>query len=588
MRLREFILGGVLVDTDSKKSLWLAIAFAGAWSILLLLPLILNGEWVLARQGYRYPYLMDLFHRAFVDGALYPRWLPDLAGGYGNPTFVYYPPLFWYIALPFSLLTHDPIVSSLIATWTILLAGGIGMYKIASRYCSLAGSLSIIMLFYLFPYILVQIYMRGCISELTSMMMCPWPLYFLLQIEDKFHAGQPVFAPALLFSLTLSLVIYAHPLITLITLSSLGLLMASIWADAKFNKRLLYTLSVATLLALIISSPYWLNLWLMRHDVRSGAAIHIKPRQNLDIIIQTLDKHYLSYVYALLAVIGCFFNKAGTFTKCTLTIIILCFFALSTSYLLPVVRLIPLADVIQLPMRFLSAWIPYALLAICFLIKRLENATLHPLASRLPLLICLGMLGIWLAYLFPKFRPITDFAAYKQKILYTTSDMTHAREFTPIDTDFRILVSRYLRNIPLVQVQNSLSPFLEIKSERKDSYLAFNIHALPSRMEKIAESGFPVIINQLYMSGWIIIVNGKPISLTEAVHPSALTEPALTVDKMGLMRLWLKGAEEYHVEAWYDGPPYWKKRNAMIALLVPILIYSLRRTSTTLSAQTIA
>ncbi|MDH5638203.1 MAG: hypothetical protein OEZ04_06900 [Nitrospinota bacterium] len=46
----------------------------------------------------RYLILTDRFQEAILSGNMYPRWLPDLFFGYGYPTFLFYPPGYFYFS----------------------------------------------------------------------------------------------------------------------------------------------------------------------------------------------------------------------------------------------------------------------------------------------------------------------------------------------------------------------------------------------------------------------------------------------------------------------------------------------------------
>ena len=70
-------------------------------SALLVLPVWLQG----GTQGH------DLFHhllsghyfaRQLWQGELYPRWLMAMNGGFGSPTFFFYPPLPYYVSALFA------------------------------------------------------------------------------------------------------------------------------------------------------------------------------------------------------------------------------------------------------------------------------------------------------------------------------------------------------------------------------------------------------------------------------------------------------------------------------------------------------
>src|SRR6058998_2720110 len=63
-------------------------------------------------DSFRYNLLWpEQFGTLFRDGHLYPRWLPHAWGGLGNPTFYFYPPLFFWLAAAVDALTLGALPS---------------------------------------------------------------------------------------------------------------------------------------------------------------------------------------------------------------------------------------------------------------------------------------------------------------------------------------------------------------------------------------------------------------------------------------------------------------------------------------------
>ena len=66
----------------------------------------LRKAWLLAQQ--------------IKDGNWYPRWIPDLYGGYGYPTFTFYAPATYYLTLALALLPRIGLYEA----FQVLGAGG--------------------------------------------------------------------------------------------------------------------------------------------------------------------------------------------------------------------------------------------------------------------------------------------------------------------------------------------------------------------------------------------------------------------------------------------------------------------------------
>ena len=58
-------------------------------------------------DGLLHLYRVVALAAALQQGAIFPRWLPDLAFGYGFPLFVYYAPLAYYLTTLLHLLGVD-------------------------------------------------------------------------------------------------------------------------------------------------------------------------------------------------------------------------------------------------------------------------------------------------------------------------------------------------------------------------------------------------------------------------------------------------------------------------------------------------
>src|SRR5581483_8741598 len=73
--------------------LWVAsdvVVFVDAWA-----------RWRFVNWAHRVPLLIEQFRNVFLHGWLYPRWLPELMKGNGYPTFLFYQPALFFLALPF-------------------------------------------------------------------------------------------------------------------------------------------------------------------------------------------------------------------------------------------------------------------------------------------------------------------------------------------------------------------------------------------------------------------------------------------------------------------------------------------------------
>jgi hypothetical protein len=247
------------------------LVLAGA-SALILLPLA-SGTWVVGHQeGMRYLALAEHFREALLETKGYPRWLPRLYGGYGYPTFVFYQPLIFFLDAAWSTLFHGTR-ALWAALFTLLFAGGAGVYLLARRHAGAIWSLAVAGVFLLSPYLYVDLYVRHALAELSSLLLAPWLLFSVVQLHDRIRAGAPRASAVALLSLSVAALVYAHPLTSFMLL--FWLLPISL-ATCVRGRRLAFAdawpLALGVGLGVLLSAPYWLPTVLMQGEVNMNAA----------------------------------------------------------------------------------------------------------------------------------------------------------------------------------------------------------------------------------------------------------------------------------------------------------------------------
>ncbi|MGA1409909.1 MAG: hypothetical protein ACO37W_09260 [Prochlorotrichaceae cyanobacterium] len=122
------------------------------------------------------------YQRQFFSGQLYPRWLEYSNFGFGNATFVFYPPLSLVATLPFAILNWS-VSASLVGSMTIALGiFAIGFYGYAHCFFKRSTSLLLTIGSLFNPYFLIDIYQRGAIAEVWGIVWIPWILWSTHQV----------------------------------------------------------------------------------------------------------------------------------------------------------------------------------------------------------------------------------------------------------------------------------------------------------------------------------------------------------------------------------------------------------------------
>jgi uncharacterized membrane protein len=116
---------------------------------------------------------------ALAAGQLPPRWFPAADGGYGSPYPSFYGMLFYDAAAALSVL-GAPIGAAVELTAFLTVAvSALGMYLLVSRLWGKSSGLLAGVFYAYAPFHLVDAFVRGAYSELTSFVWFPYILLTL-------------------------------------------------------------------------------------------------------------------------------------------------------------------------------------------------------------------------------------------------------------------------------------------------------------------------------------------------------------------------------------------------------------------------
>jgi len=151
---------------------WLVIAF----SLFAVLPLAGPDYFFDAHDAPHTVFFLTEFDAAIRDGVWYPGWATDQALGYGYPTFVFYPPLAYYLAEGFHLLGAGQ-VAAVKWTWALVTVGaGLAMYAYARHVMGRRRGLLAAVVYVFVPYHLADIYVRAALAEYSAFVWMPLAL----------------------------------------------------------------------------------------------------------------------------------------------------------------------------------------------------------------------------------------------------------------------------------------------------------------------------------------------------------------------------------------------------------------------------
>ena len=161
--------------------LWLVLAL----SLFAVLPLAGPDYFFGAHDAPHTVFFLTEFDAAIRDGVWYPGWATDQALGYGYPTFVFYPPLAYYVAEGFHLLGAAK-VAAVKWTWALATVGaGLAMYAYARHVMGRKRGLVAAVVYVYVPYHLADIYVRAALAEYASFVWMPLALLAFHRLVEK-------------------------------------------------------------------------------------------------------------------------------------------------------------------------------------------------------------------------------------------------------------------------------------------------------------------------------------------------------------------------------------------------------------------
>ncbi|MDH7474249.1 MAG: hypothetical protein QHJ74_09610, partial [Anaerolineae bacterium] len=116
--------------------------------------------------------LVELDH-CLRQGLLFPRWMPDLAYGYGYPLFNFYAPLSTYLTEALHLLGLAFVPALRAGFILCLLGSGLAMYLFGREVFGERAGLVAAVAYVYAPYLLYNHYVRGSLSDALAFVWFP-------------------------------------------------------------------------------------------------------------------------------------------------------------------------------------------------------------------------------------------------------------------------------------------------------------------------------------------------------------------------------------------------------------------------------
>jgi hypothetical protein len=549
--------------TRVRAAIWAAIALMAG---LVLWPAVKTGWWGDSHEKARYAMLFDQFRTAVLQGHLYPRWLPDNYGGYGYPVFNFYQPGFFFTALPFSVLPTKPPYWLYGTVWTLLVAGAAGAYLLAAQVArrltgkndtaAICTGLFAAALFLMTPYLWVDLFVRGDLSEFMALCLTPWPLLALLRLTSRLERGLPSLGSVFLCGISLAAIVFSHPIVAMFALPTFGLV-ALYLGTGRLWRQLYPRAALALGLGLLLSCIYWYPLASLRAEVGMERAIegHYQAQRHIVQVKQFFSTAWgfggsdapgkkddmsfaLGLPHFLLALAGLILGRKERALRVAFAAYLL-LAALMTAAGLPLWRNVGLFKLVQFPWRLLAAVAALQILCAAGLAAVAPRLGWRRYAGGLAAILVVTL--VWHHAQFRIKQPLDlEHWVQIQRTGARTAMGTHANvnEFLP----------KTARASTGLRPRGNIIPILELSGARSTPLTGDDSFLIHRRIE--VATPITAIINQLYFPGWRVEVDGYDI-------PSAFLRR--TLDAEGRMTVAL-GVGTHTLRARYDGPPGWRFR----------------------------
>jgi hypothetical protein len=171
-------------------------SFANRWAILesmafaaaVVVPFLFRGN----PSGHDFEYHLASWvgvTRQWSEGVFYPRWWPDAHFGFGEPRFIFYPPLSWMLGAGLGLLLPWKVVPGAFG-WLSLTLAGASTYRLTREWLPRKESLWAAALYISNPYSLIVLCHRSAFAELLASSLLPLAVLYALRISRPNGAGR--------------------------------------------------------------------------------------------------------------------------------------------------------------------------------------------------------------------------------------------------------------------------------------------------------------------------------------------------------------------------------------------------------------
>jgi hypothetical protein len=249
--------------------LWL-----GAGAFLVVIPFLIWGYPFGAHDIYFH--LLSWLDAALQirSGAIFPRWAVLANYGYGEPRFIFYPPLSWLLGGFLSIVLPWKIVPG-VFVWLVLTGAAASMYLLSREWLPANVAMLAALVYMANPYQLMVVYWRFAAAELMASALFPLLLLFALRLgENRGPAVVPL-------AVALAAIWLTNAPSAVIASYSLAILLLAMAVQRRSFRPLLLG-GMAAGLGLALAASYiipaaWEQKWV---HIQSALAPWVRPENN--------------------------------------------------------------------------------------------------------------------------------------------------------------------------------------------------------------------------------------------------------------------------------------------------------------------
>ncbi|MEM7535177.1 MAG: hypothetical protein AAF639_23575 [Chloroflexota bacterium] len=253
---------------------WWTLAF----TTFAILPFVQRGYFWGANDARHHVYFLYEFNRSVQDGIWWPRWSPDFAFGYGYPFFNIYAPFSHFLAEILCFFLGFGFTQSIETIFGVSIIGSaVTMYLFVRTWAGRQAALVSALVYVYIPYHLLNLYVRGNLTESMSFIWLPLCLWTArgsvvdgtLHKRVSWMLGLAMSYAGLMLTSNMVIVLFT-PLLTVYIL----MLLITYTEAQSFGQRIRQWIqrgvmpALGGLLGLGLSAIFWIPAFIERRDVR--------------------------------------------------------------------------------------------------------------------------------------------------------------------------------------------------------------------------------------------------------------------------------------------------------------------------------